>query len=91
VLGIVGNRGVGAAIPEEQIQAVQAILQGGISIYIVPFLDAGQRVRIRGVVVLTPLQGIFLSRNGDESLVVSVEIIQRSLSIQVAGYRVEPI
>jgi hypothetical protein len=40
---------------------------------------------------LDGLQGIFLSRNGDESLVVSVEIIQRSLSIQVAGYRVEPI
>lgn len=90
VLGIVGNRGVGAAIPEEQIRAVQAILQEGIPFTSFPFLDAGQRVRIRGG-SLDGLQGLFLSRNGDESLVVSVEIIQRSLSIQVAGYRVEPI
>jgi transcription antitermination factor NusG len=90
VLGIVGNRGVGAAIPEEQIRAVQAILQEGIPFTSFPFLDAGQRVRIRGG-SLDGLQGIFLSRNGDESLVVSVEMIRRSLSIQVAGYRVEPI
>jgi transcription termination/antitermination protein NusG len=90
VLGILGNRGVGAAIPEEQIRAVQAILQEGIPFTSFPFLDAGQRVRIRGG-SLDGLQGIFLARNGAESLVVSVEIIQRSLAIQVAGYRVEPI
>ncbi len=90
VLGIVGNRGVGAAIPEEQIQAVQVILREGIPFTSFPFLDAGQRVRIRGG-SLDGLQGIFLARNGAESLVVSVQIIQRSLAIQVAGYRVEPI
>ena len=90
VIGIAGNRGVGAAIPEEQIQAVQVILREGIPFTSFPFLDAGQRVRIRGG-SLDGLQGIFLARNGAESLVVSVQIIQRSLAIQVAGYRVEPI
>ncbi len=90
VLGIVGNRGVGAMIPEEQIQAVQAILEQGIPFTSFPFLNAGQRVRIRGG-SLDGLQGILLAKNGDESLVVSVEIIQRSLAIRVAGYRVDPI
>src|ERR1700734_458862 len=46
VLGIVGNRGIGATIPEEQIQAVQAILEQGIPFTSFPFLNAGQRVRI---------------------------------------------
>lgn len=90
VLGIVGNRGIGATIPEEQIQAVQAILEQGIPFTSFPFLNAGQRVRIRGG-SLDGLQGILLAKNGDESLVVSVEIIQRSLAIRVAGYRVEPV
>jgi transcription termination/antitermination protein NusG len=90
VVGIVGNRGVGATIPEEQIQAVQAILEQGIPFTSFPFLNAGQRVRIRGG-SLDGLQGILLAKNGDQSLVVSVETIQKSLAIRVAGYHVEPI
>jgi transcription antitermination factor NusG len=90
VIGIVGNRGAGAAIPEEQIQAVRAILEQGIPFTSFPFLNAGQCVRIRGG-SLDGLQGILVAKNGDQSLVVSVEIIQRSLAIRVAGYRVEPI
>jgi transcriptional antiterminator NusG len=90
VVGIVGNRGMGATIPEEQIQAVQAILEQGIPFTSFSFLNAGQRVRIRGG-SLDGLQGILLAKNGDQSLVVSVETIQRSLAIRVAGYRVEPI
>lgn len=90
VVGIVGNRGVGATIPEEQIQAVQAILEHKVPFTSFPFLSAGQRVRIRGG-SLEGLQGILLAKNGDQSLIVSVEIIRRSLAIRVAGYRVEPV
>jgi hypothetical protein len=50
----------------------------------------GQRIRIRGG-SLEGLQGILMAKNGDRSLIVSVEIIQRSLAIRVAGYQVEPI
>jgi transcription termination/antitermination protein NusG len=90
VIAFVGIRGKGVPIPDEQIEAVQAILEGGVSFTPHPFLHEGQRVRIRGG-CLDGLQGILLGKNGDQSLIVSINIIQRSLAVRVAGYQVEPI
>ena len=90
VIDFVGMRGKGVAIPDEQIEGVQAILEGGIFFAPYPFLREGQRVRVRGG-SLDGLQGILLAKNGDQSLVVSVDLIQRSVAIRIAGYRVESI
>ena len=54
-----------------------------------PFLKIGQRVRIRSG-VLNGVEGILVSRNGDRTLVISVNAIQRSLAVRVEGYEVEP-
>lgn len=90
VLGFVGSRGVGTPIPEEQIIAVRTILQERIPFSHYPYLNAGQIVQIHGG-SLHGMKGILLSKNGDQSLLLSVELIQRSLAIRVAGYRVEPV
>jgi hypothetical protein len=37
------------------------------------------------------MQGILVAENGDRSLVISVEPIQRSLCVRVAGYEVEAV
>ena len=34
---------------------------------------------------------ILVGRNGDRTLVVSVDVIQRSLAVRIEGYRVEPV
>jgi hypothetical protein len=47
-------------------------------------------VRIRSG-ALDGLEGILVSRNGDRTLVISVDAIQRSLAVRVEGYAVEPI
>ncbi|MGH9683092.1 MAG: transcription termination/antitermination protein NusG [Candidatus Acidiferrales bacterium] len=85
----VGVRGMGVSIPDGQIEAVQMILDRGIPFDSHPFLSIGQKVRIRGG-SLDGLEGILEAKNGDQSLIVSVELIQRSLAVRVAGYRVEP-
>ncbi len=90
VIGFVGIRGMGVPIPDEQIDAVRTILERGIPFVSCAFLKVGQRIRIRGG-SLEGLQGILVAKNGDDSLIVSVEIIQRSLAIRVAGYPVEPV
>jgi hypothetical protein len=36
------------------------------------------------------MEGILLSRNGDQTLVISIDAIQRSLAVRVEGYEVEP-
>jgi transcription antitermination factor NusG len=55
-----------------------------------PFLQVGQRIRIRGG-ALDGVEGIFQSRNGEDALVVSVNAIQRSLSVSIRGYNIEVI
>ncbi len=54
------------------------------------FLKAGQRVRVRGG-SLDGLEGILVRSNGHGRLVISVETLERSLSISVEGLEVEPI
>lgn len=90
VLGLVGAQGVGTAIPDEQIDAVRILVGGRVPCCPHPFLKTGQRVRIRGG-ALEGLEGIFLSRQGERRLIISVDAMHRSLAIQVEGYDVEPI
>ncbi len=89
VFGLVGARGEGAPIPDEQIDAVRSLVETELPWSSHPFLKIGQRVRIRSG-VLDGLEGILVSRNGDRSLVISIDAIQRSLAVRVEGYEVEP-
>ena len=90
VLGLVGAQGVGTPIPSNQIDAVRTLVTEQLPCHPHPFLKTGQRVRIRGG-ALDGIEGIFLSRQGERRLVISVDAMQRSLAIQVEGYDVEPI
>jgi transcription antitermination factor NusG len=85
--GFVGVRGAGITIPEGEIESVRTVLKQGIPVQSHPFLTVGDRVRIRGS-SLDGVEGILLAKNDDLSLVVSIQIIQRSLSIRIAGYQV---
>ncbi|HEX4487765.1 MAG TPA: UpxY family transcription antiterminator [Terriglobales bacterium] len=90
VLQIVGVKGQGIAIPDEQVDAVRAVLSGSLAWSNHPFLKIGQRVRICGG-ALEGVEGVLTSRNGDKTLIISVDAIQRSIAVSVEGYRVEPI
>lgn len=90
VLRFVGIRGEGVPIPESQIEAIQALLSSKLPYTIYPFMKIGQRVRIRGG-SLDGLEGILVARNGNRTLVISVEPIQRSLAVSIDGYQVQPI
>jgi transcription antitermination factor NusG len=88
VMSFVGNRGVGAPIPEAQIDSVRNIIEQKIPFSPFAFLDVGERLRIRGG-SLDGVEGILAAINGDQSLVVCVDLIRRSLAIRIEGYRVE--
>jgi transcription antitermination factor NusG len=90
VSNFVGTRGIGVAIPDEQIERVQTVVTRGIPATPHAFLNVGKRIRIRGG-ALDGLQGILTAVNGDQTLVVSVELIQRSIAIRIAGFSVEPV
>jgi hypothetical protein len=76
------------AIPDTQIEDIRTLLNTKISLSPYPFLKVGQRVRVRGG-ALDGIEGILVT-NGQKRLVISVESIQRSLSITIEGYDIEP-
>lgn len=88
VFSLVGPRGEGSPIPDEQIEAVRTLVESQVHCSSHPFLKIGQRVRIRSG-SLDGLEGILVSRNGDSTLVISVDAIQRSLSVSIHGYDLE--
>ena len=88
VFRFVGVRGIGIPIPDEQIEALQTIVREKVPFMPYPFLNLGQKVRVRGG-SLDGICGVLLEINEDRSLIVSVESIQRSIAIRIAGYQVE--
>jgi transcription antitermination factor NusG len=89
VAGFVGPNNVGMAIPDSEIQDVRRLVTSSIPFEEHSFLQVGRRVRIRGG-SLDGVEGILSAHDEDQSLVVSVELIQRSLSVRIQGYQVEP-
>jgi len=90
VIRFVGASGHGAPIPDNQIEDVRVLLKNKIPFDPYPFLKIGQRVRVRGG-SLDGLEGILIDRVRNRRLVISVESIERSLSISIEGLAVEPV
>jgi transcription antitermination factor NusG len=88
VLGFVGSERQGTPIPREQIESLQTAIRECIPCFPHPFIKAGRRVRIRGG-SLDGVEGILKRQGKGQSLIVSVELLQRSVSIRVEGYDIE--
>lgn len=90
VTNFVGPRNIGVPIPDCEIEAVQAVLDGGASFEPYSYLKVGQRVCIRGG-CLDGVKGVLMAVNGDQNLIISVSLIQRSIAMRIEGYKVEVI
>ena len=88
VLGFVGNERQGTPIPNEQIESLRTAIIENIPCFPHAFIRAGRRVRIRGG-SLDGVEGILVHQGTDQSLVVSVELLHRSVAIRVKGYDIE--
>jgi transcription antitermination factor NusG len=90
VFGIVGTRGEGTPIPNHEIESVRGFLNENLPWSVYPFLKIGQRVRICGG-SMDGVEGRLVARNGERTLIISVNVIQRSLAVRIEGYNVEPL
>lgn len=88
ILAFVGSEGHGTPIPDEQIESLQKAIKGKIPCTEHPFISVGQRVRIRGG-SLNGVEGILMGQGGDQSVIISLELLRRSVSIRVDGYGIE--
>lgn len=83
VVDFVRSRSGPLAIPDGEIAAVRAVLVHDVGCTPYPFLRAGERVRVvRGA--LAGIEGTYIRRGSQSKLVISVEMIQRSVAISVA-------
>jgi transcriptional antiterminator NusG len=71
------------AVPDAEIEAIQRLVQSGDPILPYPYLREGQRVRItRGP--LADVEGILVRANPKKGLlVVSVNLLRRSVAVQL--------
>jgi len=90
VVGFVGPRGVATPIPDSQIEGVRTLLAQDVPFKHHAFLHVGQRIRIRGG-SLDGVEGILLEHKKARTLVISIEPIQRAISIDLEGYDVEAV
>jgi transcription antitermination factor NusG len=90
VVSFVGVQGSGIPIPDQEIENINILLASKVSYQERPYLHIGQRVRVCGG-ALDGVEGILSAENSDHSVVISVGLIQRSISVRVAGYNIEPI
>jgi transcription antitermination factor NusG len=89
IVRLVGFSGQLAPLPDEEIEGLKKGLSGGVRAEPHPFLTAGRRVRVkRGP--FEGRQGILLRRKAKLRLVLSIELIMRSLVIDVDIDDVEP-
>lgn len=90
VLSFVGGCGQGTPIPDSQIDAVRTVIARNLPLSSHPFAAIGDRVRIVGG-ALDGIEGIVLAHDRSDTLVLSVEALERSVSICIAGYKVQPL
>lgn len=91
--GVVEFVGVGKtpeAIEDAEIEALQTIMRNGLPAAPWPFLEAGQKVRIeRGP--LKDVEGLLIEVKNRFRLVVSVNLLQRSVAVEVDRDSVTPL
>lgn len=88
IAGFVGNSQGPAPIPTREIEAIREVLARDSSCTPCPFLRVGDRVRVtRGP--LAGIEGAFVRSGTQSKLVISVEMIQRSVSVNISAFDVE--
>lgn len=90
VLGFVKDQRGATSIPDSELNAVRRLLSNRIPHASHPFLEIGQRIRIKDG-VLRGVEGVLVEIGNRKGLVVSIELIQRALVIQLQGYEVQVI
>jgi transcription antitermination factor NusG len=86
VISVVGFGREPVAIPDEEIETVRAVLYSGLPAEPCPYLREGQRVRIRHG-SLDGVEGMLVKKKNQFRMVISVTMLQRSISVEIDGDR----
>jgi transcription antitermination factor NusG len=90
VIGILNFAGIPAVISEAEINGLKAVVRSGVLIEPWQFVCEGERVRVhKGL--LSGVEGILIRTKGDYRVVLSVEMICRSVAVEVSRDSIAPV
>lgn len=90
VVRVVSFNNEPAVLPDAEIEMLQARLSGDIKVEPHPYLKAGRRVRVRSG-AMQGLEGIVVRRKERCRVVFSIDVIMRSMAVEVDEADVEPV
>ncbi len=73
---------------DEEIDAIRALVDSGFGAEPVPFLREGQRIRVTHG-PLKSVEGTLVQKKSGWQLVISVELLQRSVSVEIEPAHVQ--
>ena len=88
VMEIVGCNRKPIAIDEQEIQAIQRMMESSLVRQPWPYLEVGQQVRIQSG-ALRGLVGILVALKGNYRLVLSVTLLKRSVAVEIDAAAVQ--
>jgi transcription antitermination factor NusG len=90
VISVVGRGKTPVAVDEAEILSIQAAIGSGIHIEPWPYVEIGERVRIKDD-VLDGMEGILTSFKGSDRVIISVTLLRRSVALEIDRSRVTPL
>src|SRR5579863_2672698 len=90
VYSIVGLGGQPAAIQETEIEAIRRAVTSNLRVEPHPFLRCGDRVRVKAG-PLAGIEGILIRKKGSFRLILSAELLEKSVAVEVDAFSVEPV
>ncbi len=90
VAKLVGFNGSPTALPQEEIAALRTSLANGVRADPHPHLAAGRRVRVKSG-SLAGLEGVLVRKKNSTRFVISLDLIMRSVAVDIEGSEVEPV
>src|SRR6266851_164189 len=90
VARLVGFNGLPCALPDSEIEALKAGLASGVRAEPHPYLTVGRRVRVK-TGPLAGVEGVLKRKKNSARLVISLDLIMRSVAVDVEAADVEPL
>jgi transcription antitermination factor NusG len=90
VISVVGRGKTPVAVDEAEILSIQAAIESGIHMEPWPYVEIGERVRIKND-VLEGMEGTLTSFKGSHRVVISVTLLRRSVALEIDRSRIAPL
>ena len=90
VISVVGRGKTPVAVDDREILSIQAAVGSGIRMEPWPYVEIGERVRVKDD-VLDGMEGILTNFKGSDRVVISVSLLRRSVALEIDRSRITPL